>query len=113
MVVLGGLQGPTRRAGAGLIFRFDDANFNYVYTFDAQGICTLQALPRNDGNHAQTLFSNPISSFIPGAHHTNRLAVKAVGHTLTLYVNGHLIKSLQEWVWRAESLSRERSANAA
>jgi hypothetical protein len=78
----------------GLMFRAPDPNHGYIFSFSCDG---MYRLAKWDGKDFDILIDwTADAAILAGPNQTNRIGVRAVGHTFKLYANGVLLDEITD-----------------
>lgn len=94
-VTLRNVSGAHSRFGSGIIFHSDPTPLRQDYVFVIDTSQKRFRVLRHSNNHEMTLAKWMASPFINSGKQENTLAVRDLGSTTELYVNGHLVGSVE------------------
>lgn len=80
----------------GLIFRGGKESFGYFYGITCDGRYNLYRRDFRDGTAVRILTLKESPAIVQGSGAVNRIAVRATGKQLSLYVNGQLLESVDD-----------------
>lgn len=95
----------------GLVFRAPNENAGYFFGITCGGSYNFHS--RDFANDVDTVLVNSTNAaaILPGANQTNRLAVRAQGDKISLYVNGALLQEITDSSYTSGSFGAFVAAN--
>lgn len=94
-----------RRSSYGLLFRMQDINQFYRFEITADGLFIIE---RRNGDSSWTRLVDdwtPSPAINQGLAVTNQLRIIAIGPTLSFYVNGNLLQTVQDSQFRSGTIA--------